>query len=585
MREKRKLKSWFSLITCTALLIGPTKMFAQIPFDCTPTFYQSSGDSLNLLDSETGTFIKVGGSFEDNINAIGYNALDNLIYGTGQGTIMNKLISIDKEGTLEIVAEIGISAISGDMDRSGNLMLLTPGKISEVRATPPFTVTNHAISNIPSDLPDDIVYIPSGGNDLFYGLENVAGVTYLYKFSLTTGQTTSAIVATVLGDTLPTDGSFGATWTDVDNNLYTSHNKTGEIFLIENYNSEYPIASTVAIIEETSDSDGASCPYAKNPFTSNVGDYVWYDVNHNGIQDDYFRGDTTNGLNDVKITLFNNSGTVLDFTYTNSNGMYTFDDLYPGDYTVAVDPSAFFSLDYPTFDHDGVGTPYTADFTLDILSHNVDIDFSFSDMPLASTLNTFQAEIINKKVRLSWNTESEVENQGFFIERKLELEKEWEELSSFITNPGLRGQGSATYQTEYEYIDSTALSGFTYEYRLGDVDYNTAMFYHNDLTILIEVNYTAIPDKFLLQPAYPNPFNPITTISYSIPVTSPVELYIYDIKGNLVRKLVNNVENPGIKEVVWNGQNDNGNNVHSGMYIYSLHTGSYHESKKIILIR
>jgi len=560
-------------------------MFAQTPFDCTPTFYQSSGDSFNLLDSETGGFIKIGGSFEDNINAIGYNVLDNLIYGTGHGTIMNKLISIDKDGTLEIVADIGISAMSGDMDRSGNLMLLTPGKISEVRVTPPFTVTNHPISNMPSDIPDDIVYIPSRGNDLFYGLEMVAGIIYLYEFNLTTRQTTSAMVTTPPGTSLPTDASFGAVWTDVDKNLYTGNNKNGEIYLIENYNSEYPTASTVAIIEETSDSDGASCPRAKNPFTSNVGNYVWYDVNHNGIQDDYFKGDTSNGLNGVKITLLDNSGTEVDFTYTNSNGMYTFDGLYPGEYTVTVDPSAFYSLDYPTFDHDGVETPYTADFTLDILSHKVDIDFSFSDMPLASFLNAFQAEIVNKKVRLSWSTESEVENQGFFIERKLEFEKEWEELSSFLTNPGLRGQGNATYQTEYEYIDSIALSGFTYDYRLGDVDYNTAMFYHNDLTIRIEVNYTTIPDNFSLQPAYPNPFNPITTISYSIPVTSRIELYIYDIKGDLVRKLVNNVENPGFKQVVWKGRNEYGKNVHNGVYIYSLQAGDYHESKKILLIR
>ena len=113
MIEKRKLKNWFSIITCTALLIGPNKMFAQTPFDCSPAFYQSSGDSFNLLDYETGAFIKVGDPLEDNINAIGYNVLDNLIYGIGHGTIANKLISIDRDGSLEIVAEIGLSAVSG----------------------------------------------------------------------------------------------------------------------------------------------------------------------------------------------------------------------------------------------------------------------------------------------------------------------------------------------------------------------------------------------------------------------------------------------------------------------------------------
>ncbi len=74
-------------------------------------------------------------------------------------------------------------------------MLLAPGKISEIQVTFPFTITNYPIDNMPNDLPDDIVYIPSYGNDLFYGLEIVAGITYLYEFSLTTGQTISAIVS------------------------------------------------------------------------------------------------------------------------------------------------------------------------------------------------------------------------------------------------------------------------------------------------------------------------------------------------------------------------------------------------------
>ncbi len=64
-----------------------------------------------------------------------------------------------------------------------------------------------------------------------------------------------------------------------------------------------------------------------------------------------------------------------------------------------------------------------------------------------------------------------------------------------------------------------------------------------------------------------------------------MQLLIYDITGNLVRKLVNNTENPGVKEVRWNGKNEHGNYVHSGMYIYSLTAGTYRESKKILLIR
>ena len=585
MSKKEQLKFDVILLLCLGIFFISDRAKAQVPFDCTPAFYQSLGDSLSLLDTETNTYIKIGGPFEDSIDAIGYNVLDNYIYGIGQGTLVNKLIRIDASGTLEIMADVGISAIAGDMDRSGNLMLITAGQISEIKVTAPFIVTNHPIANMPSSIPHDIVYIPSTGDDIFYGLGIVAGVVHLYEFNLITGLTTVTTIADSPGTVLPDNGNFSATWVDMDNNLYVRHDESGEIFLIENYTKDSLFALSIAITPKTPSNDGASCPYAKNPLTSDIGDYIWNDVNHNGIQDDSFRGDPSNGLSSVKVTLFDEYGNELDSTYTDSNGLYKFYQLLPGDYSIAVNKSAFVTRDYPTFDYDGVKTPYTADFTLSIASHQLDIDFCFSDFPLPVNLNAFHAEVKNGGVRLYWTTESEVENQGFFIERKLEAESEWQEISSYLTNPGLRGQGSITHRTEYEYNDSTALSGLTYEYRLSDVDYNTAKFYYNNLTIRIEVNYTAIPGKFLLQPAYPNPFNPVTTITYVIPATSPVKLYIYDIIGNLVRKLVNNIENPGKKQVVWDGRNEKGIEVHSGMYFYSLKAGNYNESKKILLIR
>ena len=103
--------------------------------------------------------------------------------------------------------------------------------------------------------------------------------------------------------------------------------------------------------------------------------------------------------------------------------------------------------------------------------------------------------------------------------------------------------------------------------------------------IRIEVKYTAIPDKYSLQQAYPNPFNPHTTITYSLPQVDHVRLIVYDINGNLVRKLVNGVENPGIKNVVWDSKNEFGEDVPSGMYIYTFQAANFKRSKKILLIR
>jgi hypothetical protein len=201
------------------------------------------------------------------------------------------------------------------------------------------------------------------------------------------------------------------------------------------------------------------------------------------------------------------------------------------------------------------------------------------------TLSSLDAQIQNNQVKLTWYTQSEVQNQGFFIQRKLINESEWEEISNYLQNQGLHGQGSTTHKTEYEFVDSTALSGFTYEYRLGDIDYNTAKHYHNNHIIRIEVIYSASPNNYSLQPAYPNPFNPYTTITYSLPQVDHVRLNVYDINGNLVRELINGVENPGIKNVVWDSKNEYGKEVPSGMYLYTFQATNFKKSKKTLLIR
>ena len=94
-----------------------------------------------------------------------------------------------------------------------------------------------------------------------------------------------------------------------------------------------------------------------------------------------------------------------------------------------------------------------------------------------------------------------------------------------------------------------------------------------------------IPAKFEVYQNYPNPFNPTTTISYSIPTGSFVSLKIYDILGREVRTLVNTEQKPGVYNTVWNGDNNFGNKVASGIYIYRVVAGSKIQSKKMILMK
>ena len=95
----------------------------------------------------------------------------------------------------------------------------------------------------------------------------------------------------------------------------------------------------------------------------------------------------------------------------------------------------------------------------------------------------------------------------------------------------------------------------------------------------------AAPKSFGLLTNYPNPFNPTTTISYSLDRTEQVALEVYDMLGNKVRTLYTGVQEPGRHDVQWNGQDDAGRAVSSGLYLYRLTAGSRSQFGKMTLLK
>lgn len=94
-----------------------------------------------------------------------------------------------------------------------------------------------------------------------------------------------------------------------------------------------------------------------------------------------------------------------------------------------------------------------------------------------------------------------------------------------------------------------------------------------------------IPENYQLRQNYPNPFNPETQISYAIPVTSNIEINIYNALGQKIKSLVNANESPGIYSVLWKGVDDNGQKVPSGIYICRMITGKQVFYQKMLLLQ
>jgi hypothetical protein len=130
----------------------------------------------------------------------------------------------------------------------------------------------------------------------------------------------------------------------------------------------------------------------------------------------------------------------------------------------------------------------------------------------------------------------------------------------------------------FEYVDRTVAPGQSYRYRIGVVDGDGEFF-----SPIVTVSVKAI--ALSLSQNQPNPFNPTTTIRFVLPVREDVSLSIYDANGHLVRTLVNEVRGYGVHEVTWDGRDENGVAMGSGVYFYRLRAGKLTESKKMVLLK
>jgi len=102
------------------------------------------------------------------------------------------------------------------------------------------------------------------------------------------------------------------------------------------------------------------------------------------------------------------------------------------------------------------------------------------------------------------------------------------------------------------------------------------------------IKSSPIPKSFSLSQNYPNPFNPSTTINYDVPegqFPMIVKMSIYDLRGRLIRTLVEEEKLPGTYQVHWNGRDEMDKKVSSGVYLYKIVAGDFISTRKMIMVR
>jgi hypothetical protein len=187
-------------------------------------------------------------------------------------------------------------------------------------------------------------------------------------------------------------------------------------------------------------------------------------------------------------------------------------------------------------------------------------------------LNNFTADVNQDKVTLSWETSSELNNLGFFIERRNisseESEAEWVEIGF------KEGRGNSTERNLYRFEDYPFYDG-TYHYRLKQVDYDGTSEYSN----VVEVNLFTVK-TFELSQNYPNPFNPTTTIGFHLPEASFISLKVFDALGAEIETIAEGKYPAGVHEVIFDAEN-----ISSGLYMYRIISGTKELTRKMMVVK
>jgi hypothetical protein len=251
---------------------------------------------------------------------------------------------------------------------------------------------------------------------------------------------------------------------------------------------------------------------------------------------------------------------------------------------------------------------------------NADIYISY-DKTLAVTMTDFNADAGDAAVALHWNTQSEENNLGFFLYRRIRpafldsvsrlkdsllplffdtasevtapmlfkakviqaVDTGWNQVNKRIIYGAMAGVSYG--KRSYKWVDKQVYNNVQYEYKLTAIDFNNNTDVYDKFAAAHPRKI--LPTTYELWGNYPNPFRQMTYIKFDLPVKTKVALNVYNIQGRLIKQILRPGKPmiPGFYRVSWDGRNDVGRMMAAGPYIYRITAQGYAKSKMMILIR
>jgi hypothetical protein len=221
-------------------------------------------------------------------------------------------------------------------------------------------------------------------------------------------------------------------------------------------------------------------------------------------------------------------------------------------------------------------TSATSSTTPNAIIDGITVSEFWDNTLLPVQLASFAAVRVSDDVQLNWSTLTEVNNFGFYVERKLEGTSTFTE----IPNSFVAGHRTTLEAQSYTFTDNTVAPGMWY-YRLRQVDLDGKISYSDPVKVEFTTDVaTGTPATYTLSQNFPNPFNPSTDIQFTLAKAGTVSLKVYDMLGREVAMLANGEYAAGVHHVMFNAIN-----LPSGAYFYSLKAGNFSAMKSMLLVK
>lgn len=180
-------------------------------------------------------------------------------------------------------------------------------------------------------------------------------------------------------------------------------------------------------------------------------------------------------------------------------------------------------------------------------------------------------------IELRWISQSEIGVRAYRLYRGQTEDTQLTEIAHF------KAQGNPEGSSDYHYVDKNVVQGKKYYYyKLAVEDFGGQLTFHGPVFAAAS---SSVPRQYKLSPAFPNPFNVSTAIGYQLPSAGQVTLTIYDVLGRKVRHLVDGSQKVGHYTISWDGKDDTGQELKSGVYFCIFEARKFSETMKLTMTR